>query len=175
MTCFDSNQIVSNASIFISFQNVLVEFRFSVIGSHFTMRKEDTSLVLITSLASIIQTACQTMFILDASRRNAATASQQNKKPGREIVTFLLVANLAMWAISTLEKSRAESHPIQLNFYGLWAWTIITHVSMPLAIFYRFHSTVCLCEIWKRAYKMKPTYMWSNLYSRYIASPSSSA
>lgn len=143
----------------LQYSNEFVEFRFSVIGSHFTMRKEDTSLVLITSLASIIQTACQTMFILDASRRNAATASQQNKKPGREIVTFLLVSNLAMWAISTLEKSRAESHPIQLNFYGLWAWTIITHVSMPLAIFYRFHSTVCLCEIWKRAYKMKPTYM----------------
>lgn len=131
---------------------------FTVIGGHFTMRK-DTILVLITALASIVQTACQTMFILDASRRNAATAEHMRKKPGREIVTFLLVTNLAMWAISTLEKSRAESHPIQLNFYGLWAWTIITHVSMPLAIFYRFHSTVCLCEIWKRAYKMKPTYM----------------
>lgn len=131
---------------------------FSVIGGHFTVR-QDTVLVLITSLASIVQTAFQTMFILDASRRSAASADQMHKKPGREIVTFLLVANLAMWAISTLEKSRAESHPIQLHFYGLWAWTIITHVSMPLAIFYRFHSTVCLCEIWKRAYKMRPTYM----------------
>lgn len=131
---------------------------FSVIGGHFTVR-QDTILVLINSLASIVQTAFQTMFILDASRRSAASADQMHKKPGREIVTFLLVANLAMWAISTLEKSRAESHPIQLHFYGLWAWTIITHVSMPLAIFYRFHSTVCLCEIWKRAYKMRPTYM----------------
>lgn len=84
---------------------------------------------------------------------------QIRRKPGREIVTFLLVTNLAMWAINTLEKSRAESHPIQLHFYGLWAWTIITHVSMPLAIFYRFHSTVCLCEIWKKAYKTKPVYM----------------
>lgn len=130
---------------------------FTVIGGHFTLRR-DTILVLITALASIVQTACQTMFILDASRRNAATPEHIRRKPGREIVTFLLVANLAMWAISTLEKSRAESHPIQLNFYGLWAWTIITHVSMPLAIFYRFHSTVCLCEIWKRAYKMKPSY-----------------
>lgn len=131
---------------------------FSIIGGHFTMRRE-TVLVLITALASLIQTAFQTMFVLDASRRSAATADHIRKKPGREIVTFLLVANLAMWSINTLEKSRAESHPIQLHFYGLWAWTIITHVSMPLAIFYRFHSTVCLCEIWKRAYKMKPAYM----------------
>lgn len=131
---------------------------FTVISGHFTLRTE-TVLVLITATASLIETAAQTMFILNASRRSAASPDDQRKKPGREIVTFLLVSNLAMWAINTLEKSRAESHPIQLNFYGLWAWTIITHVSMPLAIFYRFHSTVCLCEIWKRAYKVKPTYM----------------
>ncbi|XP_050561574.1 proton channel OtopLc isoform X1 [Spodoptera frugiperda] len=131
---------------------------FTIIGGHFTIEK-NTILILITALSSLIQTTCQTMFILDASRRSAKTAEQLRKKPGREIVTFLLVTNLAMWAINTLEKSRAESHPVQLHFYGLWAWTIITHVSMPLAIFYRFHSTVCLCEIWKRAYKMKPAYM----------------
>ncbi|XP_034248135.1 proton channel OtopLc-like isoform X2 [Thrips palmi] len=131
---------------------------FTVIGGHFTMEK-NTELVLITALASLVQTTCQTMFVLDASRRSCVTPEQIRRKPGREIVTFLLVTNLAMWAINTLEKSRAESHPIQLHFYGLWAWTIITHVSMPLAIFYRFHSTVCLCEIWKKAYKMKPVYM----------------
>lgn len=131
---------------------------FTIIGGHFTIEK-NTILILITALSSLVQTTCQTMFILDASRRSAKTPEQLRKKPGREIVTFLLVTNLAMWAINTLEKSRAESHPVQLHFYGLWAWTIITHVSMPLAIFYRFHSTVCLCEIWKRAYKMKPAYM----------------
>ncbi|XP_011700088.1 PREDICTED: otopetrin-2 isoform X2 [Wasmannia auropunctata] len=131
---------------------------FTIIGGHFTLQKH-TVLVLVTALASVVQTTCQTIFILDASRRTVATAEQIRRKPGREIVTFLLVTNLAMWAINTLEKSRAESHPVQLHFYGLWAWTIITHVSMPLAIFYRFHSTVCLCEVWKRAYKVKPTYM----------------
>ncbi|XP_053999643.1 proton channel OtopLc-like isoform X3 [Hylaeus anthracinus] len=131
---------------------------FTIIGAQFTLAKH-TVLVLVTALASVVQTTLQTIFILDASRRTVATAKQIRRKPGREIVTFLLVTNLAMWAINTLEKSRAESHPVQLHFYGLWAWTIITHVSMPLAIFYRFHSTVCLCEVWKRAYKVKPTYM----------------
>lgn len=131
---------------------------FTIIGGHFTIEK-NTVLVLITALASLLQTTCQTMFVLDAYRRSCVTPEQFRRKPGREIITFLLVTNLAMWAINTLEKSRAESHPIQLHFYGLWAWTIITHVSMPLAIFYRFHSTVCLCEIWKKAYKIKPTYM----------------
>ncbi|VVC38319.1 Otopetrin [Cinara cedri] len=131
---------------------------FTIISGHFT-EDDNTVLVLITASASLVQTFCQTVFILDASRRSCVTPDQIRKKPGREIVTFLLVSNLAMWAINTLEKSRADSHPIQLHFYGLWAWTIITHVSMPLAIFYRFHSTVCLCEIWKRSYKIKPSYM----------------
>ena len=113
---------------------------------------------MMTALASLIQLLFQTLFILDASKRAASTADQAKRKPGREVVTFLLVTNLAMWLINTLEKSRADSHPVQLKFYGVWAWTIITHISMPLAIFYRFHSTVCLCEIWKKAYKLKPVY-----------------
>lgn len=107
---------------------------FTIIGAHLTLRP-NTILILITAMASLFETAFQTMFILDASRRSAATPEHIRKKPGREIVTFLLVSNLAMWLINTLEKSRAESHPLQLTFYGVWAWTIITHVSMPLGKF----------------------------------------
>lgn len=104
---------------------------FTIIGAHLTHEK-NTILILITAMASLVETAFQTMFILDASRRSAATPDHIRKKPGRELVTFLLVSNLAMWAINTLEKSRAESHPLQLHFYGLWAWTILSHVASPL-------------------------------------------
>ena len=128
-----------------------------------------------------------TDIILLLNLRYAYTPKQVRNKPGREVVTFLLVCNLAMWAINTLETNRADSHPIQViiasliivfvlknsrseqkwhllrhnfvlqvDFYGgTWAWPIITHISMPLAIFYRFHSTVCLCEVWKRSFKYK--------------------
>ena len=108
-----------------------------------------------------IKAVAQTLFILDASRRNTYSADQQRRKPGREVVTFLLVANFAMWTFNTLEKSRADRsiHPVPLQFYGSWPWIIITNVSMPLAIFYRFHSTVVLCEIWKRCYKVKPEFL----------------
>lgn len=66
---------------------------FTIIGAHLTLKK-NTILILITALASLIETAFQTMFILDASRRSAATQDHVRKKPGREIVTFLLVSNL---------------------------------------------------------------------------------
>lgn len=66
---------------------------FTIIGAHLTLKK-NTILILITALTSLIETAFQTMFILDASRRSAATPAHVRKKPGREIVTFLLVSNL---------------------------------------------------------------------------------
>lgn len=127
---------------------------FCVIGGHFTISR-NTVLVLLTALANLIQATVQTIFILDASRRYASTPDQVRRKPGREMITFLLVCNFAMWAINALETRRADSNPVQLNFYGFWAWTIIAHISTPLAIFFRFHSTVCLCEIWKKLYKLK--------------------
>lgn len=155
---YNKNLELDNILLVAAQTGVFIYSTFTIIGTHFTLQKQ-TMLVLITAFSSVVQTTCQTIFILDASKRSVATAKQNRRKPGREVVTFLLVTNLAMWAINTLEKSRAESHPVQLHFYGVWAWTIITHVSMPLAIFYRFHSTVCLCEIWKKAYKVKPTFM----------------
>lgn len=131
---------------------------FCIIGGHFTITR-NTVLVLLTALANLVQATVQTIFILDASRRYASTSDQVHRKPGREMITFLLVCNFAAWAIASLETRRSDSNPVQLNFYGFWAWTIIAHISTPLAIFFRFHSTVCLCEIWKNLYKLKPEHV----------------
>ena len=76
-------------------------------------------------------------------------------KPGRQMVTFLMVTNIAMWLLNTLETSRTDSHPTQVScsvvtdvmimmicvkdkFYGgKWVWPLISHIAMPLGIFYR--------------------------------------
>uniref|UniRef100_U5ER56 Putative conserved plasma membrane protein n=1 Tax=Corethrella appendiculata TaxID=1370023 RepID=U5ER56_9DIPT len=136
---------------------VYVYGMFSIMGSYFTENHE-TSFSregLIAEICSLLQTSLQTLFILNCVWRKCRGAKQNRAKPGREIITFLLVANMAMWFINTLVKGRASFRPSHLEFFGMWAWTIITHVSMPLAIFYRFHSTICLFEIWKSAYKCK--------------------
>ncbi|CAG9837994.1 unnamed protein product [Diabrotica balteata] len=130
---------------------------FSVIGCCFTVGNNN-ELELATEIFSFIQTCIQTIFVLDAWWRRCKNIEQVRLKPGKELITFLIIANMAMWAINTLEKNRAEFMPNHLQFFGDWAWTIITHVSMPLAIFYRFHSTICLFEIWKTAYKIKTKY-----------------
>lgn len=126
---------------------------FSIMASYFTMTEDGGTAGLVSEILSLVQTSVQTLFILNACWRRCRGAEQHRNKPGREIVTFLLVANMSMWFINTLIKGRAGFRPTHLDLYGEWAWTVITHVSMPLAIFYRFHSTICLFEIWKSAYK----------------------
>lgn len=128
---------------------------FSIIGNYFSIEENyyGSEEGLAAEILSLVQTSIQTLFILNASWRRCRGAKQHRIKPGREIVTFLLVANMSIWCINTLIKGQAGFRPSHLNLYGIWAWTVITHVSMPLAIFYRFHSTICLFEIWKSAYK----------------------
>lgn len=68
---------------------------FTVIAGYYTMAdNEDGALVLVSAMAALFQAVTQTLFILDASRRNTYSADQQNRKPGREVVTFLLVSYL---------------------------------------------------------------------------------
>lgn len=140
---------------------VYIYCMFSIIGSYLALEYEDDAdtqsciHALIAEVFCLVQSSLQTIFILNAWSRRCKGTHQSRLKPGRELVTFLLIMNMAMWFINTLVKGRAMFRQTHLDFYGLWAWTIITHVSMPLAIFYRFHSTICLFEIWKSTYKVR--------------------
>ena len=129
---------------------------FVIVGGH-SLYKVENLLTFFAGITEFIQGTLQTMFLLHASRCYAKTFKHEADKPGRELVTFLIMANLSMWAVNTFETLNASLHPGQFEFYGMWAWTIILHLSMPLAIFYRFHSTVCLCEVWVTAYSRSHT------------------
>ncbi|XP_071452998.1 proton channel OtopLc-like [Hetaerina americana] len=113
-------------------------------------------LLALTPIAAAAQSTCLTLALLDAWRRRCVTPSQLRNKPGRQVITFLLVANVALWALNRLKNNRAELQPALMEFYGVWAWTVITRLCMPLVLCYRFHSTVCLYEVWKHAYKVRP-------------------
>ncbi|KAL5278656.1 hypothetical protein ACFFRR_003346 [Megaselia abdita] len=130
---------------------------FSIMGAYYSTieNRPDRIECIIDEVFGLFQTSIQTLFILNACQRRCKGQQQIRKKPGRDFITFLLVANVSMWFINTLIKGRATFRSGQMEFFGIWAWTIITHTSMPLAIFYRFHSTVCFFEIWKVTYKAK--------------------
>lgn len=148
---------MDNTLLLVAQTGMFIYCMFSIIGCYFTLPLSSSAGLLADSF-SLIQTCLQTLFVLDGWWRKCKNLRQAQKKPGRELITFLIIANMAMWCINALEKNRAEFRPSHLHFFGDWAWTIITHISMPLAIFYRFHSTICLFEIWKSAYKIKKYY-----------------
>ncbi|XP_050511009.1 proton channel OtopLc-like isoform X2 [Diabrotica virgifera virgifera] len=108
---------------------------------------------ILTPTLGVLQSCCQTTFILDARRRCCSTEDQIKRKPGRQLITFLLLLNVSLWVINRIKNNRSIFHPRQMDFYGILAWNIITHVSNPLIVSYRFQATVCFYEIWKHVYK----------------------
>ncbi|GBP35858.1 Proton channel OtopLc [Eumeta japonica] len=105
--------------------------------------------VTIMSLQVIIQTA----FLVDGLRRCSNSRKLRRTKPGRELLMFLLIANVAMWIFNTFSYKSPESLDERYTFYGKVLWSILGHITLPLIMFYRFHSSVCFADIWDSAYK----------------------
>lgn len=148
----DLNDILLRVSAFGLFTYAV----FSVIAGHlkaFTV--EPNLLVMITGILSVLQVVLQLLFIADVSRRRVHLPEHDRTKPGRQVVTFLLICNITMWIIYTFEIQKVEANPVQTTFYGFLTWAIIQRVTLPLCIFHRFHSAVTLAEIWKTSYKAR--------------------
>ena len=68
---------------------------FTIIATQFTAHS-DNLIIMVTALTGVLQGIIQTVFILDASKRQLYTRRQMNRKPGREVITFLMVTNFAL-------------------------------------------------------------------------------
>lgn len=104
-------------------------------------------------------------------RLRSLSASNISNQPGKQIVTFLVVCNINLFIYHTFEsefsfffspfKRRIPSKisAIESNF-GFphkmsSVYSALLNISSPLVVFYRFHSSACLAEIWKHAYSKK--------------------
>ena len=108
-----------------------------------------------TCVLSLAQSGIQTIFILDSLRRSADVDEHVTRKPGRALITCLLLCNLSLWIINTFEVEKGNELSLHYTYYGSLAWNTVVHGCVPMIIFYRFHSSVCLSEIWLKAYKYK--------------------
>ena len=50
---------------------------------------------------------------------------------------------------------QVNATPDQVEFYGFLPWVVIQRITLPLCVFFRFHSTVVLAELWKNCYRVK--------------------
>jgi hypothetical protein len=54
-----------------------------------------------------------------------------------------------MWLFDTLSAKRFNVKNYLIEYFGILKWSIINAFSAPIAIFYRFHSSVCLSDVWQ--------------------------
>lgn len=86
---------------------------FSVIaGSLNAFESEPNLLVMVTGILAVAQVVLQLLFIGDVSRRRVHLPEHDRSKPGRQIVTFLLICNIAMFAIYTFEAQKVFANPV---------------------------------------------------------------
>ncbi|KAJ1371263.1 hypothetical protein KIN20_033176 [Parelaphostrongylus tenuis] len=101
----------------------------------------------------LIQVVVQAAFILITSRLRCLSPCAIKNKPGKQIITFLLVANATLFVFHTYEGMKSS---FGISEYGGTIYTNTIHAVAPLLVFYRFHSSACLAEIWKHTYSTKP-------------------
>lgn len=143
--------LISQMGVLLKATCNLVAQALSIVGTEYW-----PLISLFTEATIILQTLLQSVFILDVSCRFAATNSHVKHKPGRQLVTFLLVCNLALWVVNIIEIK--QPGPLPVGFFTLnWAWPVLSHITSPLSMLYRFYSAVCLYEIWRTSYKYKVT------------------
>jgi glucan phosphoethanolaminetransferase (alkaline phosphatase superfamily) len=148
------NMVFDEALVVIALVGIYIFSVFSILSIVYTTysRGSIAYLSLVISILSIIEGTLQTMLILDGLRRRALDLKDKRKKPGREIFTLLIMVNLSLWISDTLAFKKFDVSYYQLKYYSILAWAIINTIASPLAIFYRFHSSVCLSDCWKTIY-----------------------
>uniref|UniRef100_A0A8D9AJP4 Otopetrin-2 n=1 Tax=Cacopsylla melanoneura TaxID=428564 RepID=A0A8D9AJP4_9HEMI len=115
--------------------------------------KQIHMMLIFVNTVQLLQTSFQSTLLGEALRRGSITTHQILTKPGSQVITFLLCSNGALWAFDSFITQSWLSQELQLRFMGLLAWGVISRISLPLLVFYRFHSGVLLLEIWQRTYR----------------------
>lgn len=106
---------------------------------------------IVLRMASLLQIIIQTPLLVDGLQRCSNSHVLRYRKPGREIITFLLILNVTQWVVFTVQQKHIDDLIAAKIIYGD-LWSFIGHATIPLMLFYRFHSAVCFADIWQSAY-----------------------
>lgn len=99
----------------ISAFGLFIYCMFSVIAGFINeeFQNQPKLLIMVTNIIIIVQVMLQLLFIGDVSRRRVHLPEHDRNKPGRQIVTFLLICNIAMFAIYTFEAQKVFANPVR--------------------------------------------------------------
>ena len=139
--------------LFISYVGLMF-YQIAILMSTLTWIHEatiDHIFDVIECLLTIAEGTFQTVFILVYLTKRPAIAYHVEEKPARGMVTFLIVCNVALWAVNSFLEKESGANAAEM-VYGDIAWVIISNICSPLFIFFRFQSSALLAEIWHVAY-----------------------
>lgn len=97
--------------------------------------------MLVVFVVRELQVIIQAIFISLSGRLRAQNPKAVEEKPGKQIVTFLLIANVSLFFFHTLEGMKSVFGAALKNRRSKPYTTLICAVA-PLVVFYRFHSSV---------------------------------
>ena len=110
-------------------------------------------LLLSIQIVTLVESTIQSILIIDCLRMYTKDKQIKKIKPGRSLLTFLILINVSLWMSETFSVKKYDMNIIQLGYYDIIFWSIVSSIAAPLGIFFRFHATVCLSEIWKDLYE----------------------
>ena len=111
------------------------------------------NLSLLIQIFSIIESTMQSILIINGFKMYSRCKLVLKKKPARSLITLLILIDVSLWLSETLSVKKYDMNTVQLDYYDIVFWSIVSSISSPLAIFFRFHASVCLSDIWKTLYE----------------------
>ena len=139
----DDNNTIDHVLLLLSYAGLFLLEMFTLIMSSVTLShvEFDNHQVLnaVNAVLAITQGMLQCILLTDGMQRHVVTAEQVLHKPGRGFITYLIVANVATWLFKTIQEKKLFSLS-GTEFYGMEAWAIMLNTSLPLLLFFRFHS-----------------------------------
>ncbi|KAK2717898.1 proton channel OtopLc-like isoform X1 [Artemia franciscana] len=138
------NVTVSGAIIFTIFG--------TIVGAE-NITNPQHSMTLVMNVMIIVQVILQHAFMSELSVRACLSRYQMAVKPGRQVVMFLLVVNAALWLLDSFITHSWATQEFHFTFYGILTWGVISRITLPFLVFYRFHSAVVLTELWKNCFR----------------------
>ena len=154
-TSFDFDKVLlcigAGCSILFSLLTILTG-TYGLNREYYSCKYPVAALLAFSGMIEMIQIISQILFLL-VLRKRFFLYTEQSFKPGRQYVMFSFVFNLSQWIFLTAQVQKPSATTIQAVFFGYSPWVIIKRILLPLAIFYRFHSSVMSIELWKAAYQ----------------------
>merc|ERR1712223_274786 len=150
----DLDMFLLRFTSFFSFMYMI----FTIITGAFNQHVDDfpNELHIINGVCDLTQVFLQICFIHSLKQKAYMNTSQEYIMPGRQVTVFLFLFNLAQWIVFTFEIQKVRASHVEEEFYGFMSWVLIQRITLPLAVFFRFHSAVVSIELWKEVYSPKP-------------------